>query len=96
MTFGQNAACNALALTDRGKKRCGDYVQTAAELTFLAGETTKLFQVPIVDDRCKERYPEFLKMQLSIVGGDSIIGEGYSATLRIDDDDFNSPFCHMT
>ena len=96
VTAGQYAKCSALALQDRGKVRCGDYVQTSQELTFLVGETTKLFQITIVDDWCQERHPEYLKMQLAVVGGDSILGEGYSATLRIDDNDSSRPMCTMT
>ena len=40
-----------------------------------------------MDDWCNERYSEFFRVQLFLVGGPALIGEKYDTVVRIDDDD---------
>merc|ERR1711988_1675908 len=72
---------------------CGDYLQTAGEVTFAAGSTSALFQVYIVDDRCWEQDIEYLQLTLAIPGAAALQGEQYYAKLRIDDNDFRYNEC---
>jgi hypothetical protein len=43
--------------------------------------------VYIMDDWCDEPESEYFVVQLSVPGGAALLGEGYAATVRIDDDD---------
>jgi len=80
------AYCNTLAAAARDG--CGDYQQTAGEITFLAGSSSETFTIKIMNDFCKERYMEYIQLTLNIPGGGPLSGEGYMATLRIDDNDW--------
>lgn len=48
-----------MSLNDQPPRRpqgvCGDYEQTAGELTFEPGQIEKHFYVRIMDDHCRER-----------------------------------------
>ena len=66
---------------------CGDYLMTAGELTFLPTQFDQTIRVEIMDDWCNERYSEFFRVQLFLVGGPALIGEKYDTVVRIDDDD---------
>jgi len=63
------------------------------QLHFLPTEVYQDFTVNITDDTCKEEQEERFIVQLSLPGGVPIRGEGYSATVRIDDNDFNEEKC---
>ena len=65
----------------------GDYLMTAGELTFLPQEYDQTIRVEIMDDFCNERYSEFFRVQLFLIGGPALIGEKYDTVVRIDDDD---------
>ncbi|CAM9209584.1 unnamed protein product [Hapterophycus canaliculatus] len=72
---------------------CGDFEQTAGELTFEPGQIEQSFFVRIMDDHCRERYPEYVQLSLSIPGGGALQGEQYLAKLRIEDDDRDKREC---
>ncbi|HEX7294988.1 MAG TPA: chitobiase/beta-hexosaminidase C-terminal domain-containing protein, partial [Pyrinomonadaceae bacterium] len=77
--------------------RC-DYASTIDSVTFAAGETTKTFSIPLVDDAFPEANETVQLNILSVVGG--ITGNQRTATLTITDNDasagqnpiFVSPF----
>ncbi|CAM9175345.1 unnamed protein product [Ascophyllum nodosum] len=85
--------CSKLKLEERNPGVCGDYEQTAGELTFEPGQTERAFFVRIMDDHCRERYPEYVQLSLSIPGGSAVQGQEYLAKLRIDDDDRDRGEC---
>ncbi|CAM9525514.1 unnamed protein product, partial [Sphacelaria rigidula] len=85
--------CSALPVGNRTPGVCGDYEQTTGELTFEPGETERSFFVRIMDDHCRERYPEYIQLSLSIPGGGALQGEQYMSKLRIDDDDRHRQEC---
>ncbi|KAG1695720.1 hypothetical protein DVH05_019460 [Phytophthora capsici] len=85
------AACMRVPSTQR--KDCGDYQQTAGEVTFAAGETSKLVTVPVMEDNCLEQWEEHFVVRLHVPGGEPLLGEDFIARVRIDDDDFNSETC---
>lgn len=72
---------------------CGDYAHTSGYLTFGPTERKKQIIVRTVDDACYERHMEYIHVQLSLPGGGPLIGESYSSTIRIDDDDSTSLPC---
>ena len=62
-----------------------------------------LIRVEIMDDWCHERWGEFFRVQLFLVGGPPLIGEKYDTVVRIDDDDLshvynikNLDYCRKT
>jgi len=85
------AACLRVPSTQR--KDCGDYQQTAGEVTFAAGETSKLVTIPITEDMCLEQWEKHFVVRLNVPGGEPLLGEDFIARVRIDDDDFNSEPC---
>ncbi|CAM9102436.1 unnamed protein product [Scytosiphon promiscuus] len=85
--------CSELPVENRSPGICGDYEQTAGELTFEPGQTEQSFFVRIMDDHCRERYPEYVQLSLSIPGGGALQGEQYLAKLRIEDDDRGKKEC---
>ncbi|KAF4148535.1 Calx-beta domain [Phytophthora infestans] len=85
------AACMKVASTLR--KDCGDYQQVAGEVTFAAGETSKLVTIPIMEDLCLEQWEKHFVVRLHVPGGEPLLGEDFIARVRIDDDDFNSETC---
>ncbi|GMF16025.1 unnamed protein product [Phytophthora lilii] len=82
------AACLKVPSTQR--KDCGDYQQVAGEVTFAAGETSKLVTIPIMEDNCLEQWEEHFVVRLHVPGGEPLLGEDFVARVRIDDDDFGS------
>merc|ERR1711865_63650 len=85
-------ACLAIPQGDR-KSDCGDYRHTSGELEFLASQKASSFFVPVMEDSCYEHGVEVFRVTLQIPGGGAILGEGYSAVVRIDDDDFLNDPC---
>ncbi|KAG6622646.1 uncharacterized protein IUM83_05343 [Phytophthora cinnamomi] len=85
------AACLMVPSTQR--MNCGDYQQSAGEVTFAAGETSKLVTIPIMDDTCLEQWEEHFVVRLHVPGGEPLLGEDFIARVRIDDDDFGSDPC---
>ncbi|KAL3669536.1 hypothetical protein V7S43_004923 [Phytophthora oleae] len=85
------AACMKVPSTQR--KDCGDYQLTAGEVTFAAGETSKLVTVPVMEDNCLEQWEKHFVVRLHVPGGEPLLGEDFIARVRIDDDDFNSETC---
>ena len=77
--------------------RC-DYATTIDRVTFQAGETTKTFNIPLVDDAFPEANETVPLNILNVVGGN--VGNQRNATLTITDNDssvgdnpiFGSPF----
>ena len=58
------------------------------QVHFHRNDHSASFTVWVMDDMCFEEEPEMFVVQLSIPGGAALLGEGYAATVRIDDDDF--------
>ncbi|KAH7474163.1 uncharacterized protein KRP23_8298 [Phytophthora ramorum] len=85
------AACMKVPSTQR--KDCGDYQQAAGEVTFAAGEMSKLVTIPIMEDNCLEQWEKHFVVRLHVPGGEPLLGEDFIARVRIDDDDFNSDPC---
>jgi len=85
------AQCMDLPL--QAREGCGDYLQTAGEVTFAPGDATVSFVVYVVNDLCHEHYPEYFLVTLSVPGGPALAGEDYVARVRIDDDDLDRPDC---
>ncbi|KAG7385097.1 hypothetical protein PHYPSEUDO_001949 [Phytophthora pseudosyringae] len=85
------AACMKVPSTQR--KDCGDYQQVAGEVTFGAGETSKLVTIPIMEDACLEQWEKHFVVRLHVPGGEPLLGEDFLARVRIDDDDFNGDPC---
>ena len=65
-----------------------DYTTTSGVLTFAANESTKSFQVPIVNDAFPEG-DEFVHLLLSGATGATVLGPPATAQLRIDASDRN-------
>ena len=57
------AACQNLAPSDRGTSNCGDYGQTSGVLIIAAGVSSGAFQVPILNDLCKERFMKYIQVR---------------------------------
>ena len=72
-----------------------DYGHTAGTLTFGPSETSKTFQVPIIDDTSAEP-PETLNLQLSGATNGASLGSQQSATLVIFDNDTTSDMFAVT
>jgi uncharacterized delta-60 repeat protein len=68
-----------------------DFVPTSGTLTFAAGETTKSFQVPIINDSLVETGEGF-SVELSSPTGGARLGVKSSAAIFIADDDTNVEF----
>ncbi|RLN64304.1 hypothetical protein BBP00_00003556 [Phytophthora kernoviae] len=71
------AACLKISSTQR--KDCGDYQQIAGEVTFAAGETSKLVTIPIMEDTCFEQWEEHFVVRLHVPGGEPLLGEHFIA-----------------
>merc|ERR1712098_3375 len=81
------AECSSTPISLRGSKGCGDYTQLSGVITFGPGELKKSVRMYTMNDACKEMYQEYARMQLSVPGGNTLIGETKVSYLRIDDDD---------
>lgn len=88
--------CFGLSYEDRGLAGCGDYVLTSGIITFNPQESSKQIVINIVNDNCFEKYSEEVAVKIRIPGGDTVHGANYTATLRIDDDDFGLIACSDT
>lgn len=86
-------SCLLLPISERGGTQCGDYELTTGDLVLNAGLSSKSFFVRVMDNGCYEHAMESFKVQLSVPGGNAILGEHYAATVRIDDDDFTADPC---
>ena len=58
------------------------------KLHFHRGESSKSFDVRVMEDFCWERHLEYIQLNLHIPGGALLQGERYRAQLKIDDDDW--------
>jgi hypothetical protein len=58
------------------------------QIHFAPDDYSASFTIWIMDDWCFEEEMEYFVVQLSVPGGAALMGEGYSAMVRIDDDDF--------
>lgn len=74
---------------------CGDYTQASGVLHFLPTESYQTFFVDIMDDWCDEPEPERFMVQLATPGEIPLRGEGYTAVVRIDDDDQGLTNCQV-
>ncbi len=63
-----------------------DYTNVTGRLTFLPGDTTQTFLVPIVDDAIGED-PEFFTVVLTNAQGEAVLGPVNTATVTILDND---------
>lgn len=79
--------CHGHTIFHRRPQFCGDYLLQSGEMHFAAGEFERKVRVNVANDFCFERYSEYVKFQLFIPGGPPLIGEKYTAVVRIDDDD---------
>mmetsp|Transcript_22984 Transcript_22984/g.52647 ORF Transcript_22984/g.52647 Transcript_22984/m.52647 type:complete len:94 (+) Transcript_22984:3467-3748(+) len=70
------------------RRGCGDYEQTSGLALFPNGYIYTSFNVQITNDLCRERYSEYVQLNLHIPGGGPIHGENYRAQIRIDDNDW--------
>jgi len=84
--------CMLLAIAARSNS-CGDYERTNAKITFAEGDTTAAFSVRVVDNACREHYPEYVQLTLSVPGSFAAVSEKHLALLRIDDQDFHKEPC---
>jgi uncharacterized repeat protein (TIGR01451 family) len=76
------AACGVVA--GKASERC-DYVTTIGTLSFAAGETSKTFSVPLIDDTWQEGFEDF-RVTLSSPTG-ALLGSFSSALISITDND---------
>lgn len=90
---GQAELCYATAHEDRSHSICGDYVQTSGDLYFAPNEQLAKIVIQITDDECYEPGTEEFHVQLSVLGGDPIVGELSRMTIRIDDNDSEHLAC---
>ena len=87
------AACSAMGTQARHAHGCGDYAHVSGIMTFLPTEFAKEVRVFACNDECNENYMEYFKVQLGVPGGDALVGEDYTAFVRIDDDDDEKAHC---
>lgn len=85
-------ACQLRPISER-KNECGDYQLTTGDLVLDAGLSSKSFFVPVMDNGCYEHPMEYFKVQLSVPGGGAILGEDYTAVVRLDDNDHTADPC---
>jgi hypothetical protein len=78
-----------VATSDGTAKAGSDYKATSQTLSFGAGETSKTFQIPIVDDKVAESAETF-NLALSAPTGGATLGAPQTAVVKILDDDANA------
>ncbi len=59
----------------------------------ISQQTSAYIFVRIMNDNCREPFPKYVQLTMSIPGTNVMHGEHYKAKLRIDDDDFDQPYC---
>ena len=87
------ASCLTLPTVMRNPALCGHYQQAHGIVRIPAGTTSGVFTINILNDLCRERFPRYLQLTLSVPGSASLQGEQLLAKVRIDDDDFLQPDC---
>src|SRR4029078_12303866 len=86
-TGGSDGVVTVNYATSNGSATAGsDYTATSGTLTFGAGETSKTFTVPILNDTAVEN-PETVTLSLSSPTGGAALGTQSTATLMIISDD---------
>src|SRR5262249_43167767 len=86
-TNGSTGSVTVNYATSDGTATAGsDYTATSGTLTFAAGETSKTFTVPIIDDTAVEN-PETVTLPLSNAPSGAALGSPATATLTINSDD---------
>jgi len=86
-TVGSDGTVSVSFATSNGTAAAGsDYVATSGTLTFAAGETTKTFNVPIVNDAVLEDL-ETINLTLSNPTGGASLGAQSTAVVNIVNDD---------
>src|SRR5262249_44351578 len=80
-TGGSNVPVTVNYATSAGPATAGsDYTAASGTLTFAAGETSKTFAIPILDDTLVEN-PETVNLTLSNATGGATLGSPATATL---------------
>ncbi len=64
-----------------------DYLPSGGKLLFNAGETTKTFIIPILDDAVDEPNVETVNLSLDYISGGAVLGTQATSVLNISDDD---------
>lgn len=88
---GSDGAVSVAYATSNGTATAGsDYTATSGVLSFTAGETSKTFSVPVLNDTAVEGN-ETVQLTLSNATGGATLATPATATLTINDDDVAQP-----